>query len=181
MAKLVSQVYGEALFDIARERDMIGQIGEELKDMLDVFAAYPQYRALFSNPRLDDEEKEEAFDRVFGGRICGELTGFFHLLLKNGRFGELEQIYGDFTERRLEYARIGVAYVQSAAALSADQKDRIEKKLLATTSYVSMQMHYAVDPSLIGGLKIRIGDRVVDSSIQSRLADMKSKLMEAQV
>ncbi len=181
MAKLVSQIYGEALFDIAKERGLIGTIDEELGSMLDVFSAYPQYRALLMNPRLDDEEKRDAFDSVFGGKLCGELTGFLHLLLEKGRFGELNRIYGDFTERRLEYERIGVAHVQSAVALSAEQKDRIEKKLLSTTSYTSMQMHYAVDPALIGGLKIRIGDRVVDSSIQSRLGDMKNRLMEAQV
>ena len=141
MAKLVSQIYGEALFDVAKERNLIGTIDEELGSVLDVFSAYPQYRLLLMNPRLDDEEKRSAFDSVFAGKRCGELTGFFHLLLEKGRFGELSGIYEDFTERRLAYERIGVAHVQSAVALSGEQKERIEKKLLATTSYVSMQMH----------------------------------------
>lgn len=181
MAKLVSQIYGEALFDTAKERGLIGTVDGELGDVCGILAAYPGYRALLVHPRLDDEEKREAFDRVFAGRICEELTGFFHLLLEKGRFGELDRIYADFTARRLEHERIGVAHVRSAAALSGEQKERIEKKLLATTPYESMQMHYAVEPALIGGLKIQIGDRVVDSSIQSKLNDMKRKLMEAQV
>ena len=63
----------------------------------------------------------------------------------------------------------------------AAQKEKIQEKLLATTDYVSMQMHYETDPALIGGLVIRIGDRVVDSSIRTRLEDMKRNLMKIQL
>jgi len=74
-----------------------------------------------------------------------------------------------------------VAYVTSAAELSEAQKEKIREKLLATTEFVTMQMNYAVDPALIGGLVIRIGDRVVDSSIATRLEDMKRNLMKVQL
>lgn len=68
-------------------------------------------------------------------------------------------------------------YVTSAEELSDTQKENIRQKLLATTDFVSLQIHYQVDVALIGGLKIQIGDRVVDSSIQNRLKRMKDSLM----
>ena len=77
-----------------------------------------------------------------------------------------------------EYKRIGVGYVSSAMELDAAEKKEIEAKLLATTSYKTMEMHYTVDPGLIGGLVIRIGDHVVDSSIRTKLEGLKRELFK---
>ena len=60
-------------------------------------------------------------------------------------------------------------------------KKKIKDRLLETTSFKEMEMDFSVDPSLIGGLKIRIGDRVVDSSISSKLDGLKSELMKVQL
>ena len=109
------------------------------------------------------------------------MSGFCRILLKKGRFGELDRIAGCFEEKRLEFEKTGVAWVSSPVVLTGAQKEKIEKRLLETTEYVSMQMHYDVRPELIGGVKIRIGDRVVDSSIQSKLNDMKNELMKIQL
>ena len=70
-----------------------------------------------------------------------------------------------------------MAYVTSAMELSQARKKEIEEKLLSTTSYKSMEMNYSVDESLIGGLVIRIGDRVVDSSIKTKLEGLKRELI----
>ena len=69
----------------------------------------------------------------------------------------------------------------TAAALREEQKAQIEQKLLQTTSYKKMEMHYGVDGSLIGGMVIRIGDRVVDSSIKTKLSELTRQLMKIQL
>lgn len=181
MAKLVSQVYGEALFGLAAESNRLEQFSKELCAVLETLDEYPEYTAILSHPQLDEPEKIEVFDKVFEGKILSELTGFFHILLEKGRFLDFRAIFEYFEEKRLEHDKIGVAWVTSAVELSAVQQKKIEDKLLATTDFVSMQMHFETDPALIGGVKIRIGDRVVDSSIQSRLNDMKDKLMNVQL
>ena len=71
--------------------------------------------------------------------------------------------------------------VTSAVLLSEEQKQRVEKRLLETTQYVDLEITYAVDESLLGGLVIRIGDRVVDSSIRTRLEEVKRDLMKLQL
>ena len=98
-------------------------------------------------------------------------------MLEKGRFGELSGIRKDFERRCLDHKKTGVVYVTSAAELTDPQKEKIRQKLLATTPYVSLQMHWETDAALIGGLKIRIGDRVVDNSIENRLRQMKESLM----
>ena len=69
----------------------------------------------------------------------------------------------------------------SAIALTEAQRDDVEKRLLATTSYVKFIMNYNVDPSLIGGMIIQIGDRVVDSSIKTKLNEMEKDLSQIQL
>ncbi len=181
MAKLVSQVYGEALFSLAVEGGRLAAFSEELYGLCGILSDNPQYRAILEHPQVDVPEKLEVFDRVFQGKVSDEVTGFFHILLEKGRFHELGAIVSYFKGRQLEHDKIGVAWVTSAVDLSGEQKEKIENRLLSTTDFVSMQMHYETDPSLIGGLKIRIGDRVVDSSIANKLNEMKSELMKIQL
>ena len=77
------------------------------------------------------------------------------------------------------YKKIGIAYVTSAIELSNEQKKKIEQKLLSTTEYEQMEMNYKVDAAIIGGLIIRIEDRVVDSSIKGQLSRMSAALSQS--
>ena len=76
---------------------------------------------------------------------------------------------------------IGVAYVTTPIELSDIQKKNIEKRLLETTGFKEMEMHYDLDGSLIGGMQIRIGDRVVDSSIHTKITKMQQDMMKVMV
>ena len=86
-----------------------------------------------------------------------------------------------FLDSAKEFKGIGVAYVTTPLPLSDAQKTAIVEKLLATTQYKEMEMHYAVEEALIGGMQIRIKDRVVDSSIQTKILKMQQNLMQIQL
>jgi F-type H+-transporting ATPase subunit delta len=98
-------------------------------------------------------------------------------LLQKDRYAQLPAILKYLEARVKEYKGIGVAYVTTAMELSESRKKEIEEKLISTTSYKSMEMNYSVDKSLIGGIVIRIGDRVVDSSIKTKLEGLKRELI----
>ncbi len=74
-----------------------------------------------------------------------------------------------------------MASVTSAVHLREEQKAAVKAKLLETTPYVEFEMDYAVDPALIGGMVIRIGDRVVDSSVKAQLYELKKQLLAVQL
>ena len=80
-----------------------------------------------------------------------------------------------------EQKGIGIAYVETPAELTDEQKKQVEEKLLETTRYQSFEMHYTCDESLIGGMVIRIGDRVVDSSIRTKLYELSKNLKNIQL
>ena len=181
MAKLVEQTYGEALFQTAMELNQLDAFLEEINLIQTVLEQNPEWDRLMKHPKISKQEKVEIMRGAFAGRISREMTGFLELILVKERYGQLQAVFRYFIEKVKEEKKIGTAYVTTPMELSEIRKSDIQDKLLATTPYLTMEMHYSVDPSLIGGMVIRIKDRVVDSSIRTKLADMKRELLQIQL
>lgn len=181
MAKLVEQTYGEALFQTAMEGNQVDAFLEEVKLIQTVLEQNPEWDRLMKHPKISKQEKVEIMKGAFTGRISREMTGFLELILTKERYGHLQDIFRYFTLKVKEEKKIGTAYVTTPMELSEVRRADIQAKLLETTPYLTMEMHYDVDPSLIGGMVIRIKDRVVDSSIRTKLADMKRELLQIQL
>lgn len=181
MAKLISKTYGEALFELALEENKTDVLLEEVQELQEVLLVNPELTELFLNPKLTRAEKEEALVEIFTGRISPELIGMFRLVLQKGRFRELDRIFTYFIQRVKAYQKIGVAEVTTAIPLSDVQKEAVQERLLQTAGFDTMEMRYQVDEDLVGGMVIRIGDRVVDSSIRTKLENMQRELMKIQL
>jgi F-type H+-transporting ATPase subunit delta len=181
MAKLAPAVYGEALYELAVEQKKTDQLYEEVLAVQEILRTNPELSVLMNHPKVSKEEKLRVVEEVFHGRVDDEITGLFRLLLQKDRYGSVDGVLEDFVSKVKEAKGIGVAQVSSAVELTAPQKQALRQKLLDTTSYREMEVNYAVDETLIGGLVIRIGDRVVDSSIRTKLDGLKREMLEAQV
>ncbi len=181
MAKLVAKTYGEALYEIATEQSRGREMMEEILAVQEVLAQNPDFHKLMQHPGVPKQEKTEVVEYIFKGRISDELTGFLKLVVAKERYGELQAIFQFFIDKVKEADGIGVAYVSSAVELTNSQREAVMAKLIETTSYRTMEIHYQVDAALIGGMIIRVGDRVVDSSIQSKLEALTKQLLQIQL
>ncbi len=181
MAKLVSKVYGDALLQAARDRDCLDGLYEEVQALDAVLRENGELLRLLNHPQVVKEEKLQIIENVFHGRVSDEMMGFLNAVVEKDRQNDIFDIFQYFIGQVKEQKRIGTACVTTAVELSEAQKKQVKAKLLETTSYVEFEMNYAVDPSLIGGMVIRIGDRVVDSSIRTRLQNLKRQLMDVQL
>lgn len=181
MAKLVSKVYGDALFETAMEGDKLDTLYEEVSALVPILEANPGLTALLGNPQIIKEDKIESIRQIFSGRVQEELLGLLTIIVEKDRQNDMIPIFQYFIQRVKEFKKIGSAVVTSAVELSGEQKASLEKKLLASTDYVTFEMSYQVDPSLIGGMVIRIGDRVVDNTIKTRLYELKKELLQLQM
>ena len=180
MAKLISKTYGDALFEIATEKQdpaRVDSLYEEVRSLKEILAQNPDFSRLMNHPKLPKEEKVKLAEDVFSGRLDEDVLGLLRIVISNDRYAEIDSILDYFIDSVKEYKGIGVAFVTTPAELSEAQKKAVQEKLLATTRYSSMEMNYQTDESLIGGMVIRIGDRVVDSSIRSRLESLRKSLM----
>ena len=183
MAKLVSKTYGEALYEVAMEsgEDKAVALMEEINSIIDILKENPKFDELMKHPGVSKQEKLAIVDEVFQGKVSDELAGLFKVVVSKERYGELSAIFAYFIDRVKALRKIGVAYVTTAVELSGDQKQAVRKRLLETAGYREMELHYSVDSSIIGGMIIRINDRVVDSSIRTRLDDLTKQLLAVQL
>lgn len=181
MAKLVSNTYGQALFELAVEEGKEELFLEEVGTLKEILSENPDFNRLMNHPKILKEEKLKVLNQVFRGRISDELAGFLHLIVNKDRYDEIDGILDYYIDEIKKLKGIGIAYVTTAVALSEAKQKEVEEKLLSTTSYKQMEMHFQVDEELIGGMIIRIGDRVVDSSIQTKLFELRRQLLKTNV
>lgn len=177
----MSKVYGDALFDEAVEKGLLSEWYDEVRALRIIFVENSDLVQFLNHPQIIKEEKMKVVETIFAERLSESLLGFLVIVIEKGRQNDLLAICDYFIDRVKEYKKIGVVSVVSAIELSDEQKKRVEDKILQTTSFVSLETSYSVDEALLGGLKIRIGDRVVDSSIRSRLEELKRDLMKLQL
>lgn len=181
MAKLVSKTYGEALFELATEQNQAQEMMKEIQAVQDILARNPDLNKLMKHPGIPKQDKTQVLENIFKGRVSDELAGFLELVVSKERYSDLQAIFDYFIDKVKDSSGIGVAYVTTAMNLNEIQKAEVLEKLIASTPYRTMEMHYDVDASLIGGMQIRIGDRVVDSSIRSKLDALTKQLLQIQL
>ena len=181
MAKLVSKTYGDALFELALEEDKLDLFFAESEVIRQVFLENSELIKLLNHPKIDKEEKISVMENIFKDRASKELVGFLTLVVRKERQNDIVGILDYFVSQVKEHKKIGVAHVSSAKELNDTQRAEVEKKLLETTEYKEFEMTFTVDESLIGGLVIRIGDRVVDNSIKHKLNVLAKDLYDIQL
>ena len=176
MAELatVARPYAEAAFKIASEERALPVWGEMLKLSAAVMRD-PAMQSAIDNPRLGAPEKESLFLSVVGDKLNAIGKSFIRTLVAADRITLLPQIETMFSDLRNAAEGVAKAEIVSAIALDdaqvADLKAALEKrfgKKIETT--------VSVDPSLIGGARIVVGDQVVDGSVSAKLAAMAIQL-----
>jgi F-type H+-transporting ATPase subunit delta len=176
MAELatVARPYAEAAFKIATEQNALPVWGEMLK-LSSAIMSDPTMQSAIDNPRLGAAEKESLFLSVAGDRLNAIGRSFIKTLVEADRITLLPQIETMFAALRNTAEGVADAQIVSALPLSDAQvaelkvvlEKRFGKKIVASV---------AVDPSLIGGARIVVGDQVVDGSIAGKLAAMAVQL-----
>ena len=181
MAKLVSKVYGDALFSLALEENKLDEVWEEVKLLSSALQENKEFTNMMTHPDMTQEKGLALLEEAFGGKLSDVMMGFFQVLVKKGRFSEILSVLDYFQKEAKEYKKIGVVYVTTPTGLTEEQKSSIVERLTQISGYQSLEMNYVVDPGLLGGIRIRIGNRVVDNSIQTKLEEMTRSLSKVRV
>lgn len=181
MAKLVSKTYGEALFELALETDTLGVCFDEIHVVKDAFAENLELFKILNHPEISSNEKNSVIEQIFKDKVSDTIVGFLLIIIEKGRYNQLNDILEYVIDRIKEHQNIGVAYITSAIELTDVQKEQTKSRLIDITKHIEIEMNYQTDPTLIGGMVIRIGDRVVDNSIKSKIASIAKDLSNIQL
>lgn len=136
---------------------------------------------VLTNPEVSGAEKKEAIKNVIDEKILKngnstKILDFIYLVIDKGRESHLIGIFNSFCDDVREYKQIGLCEINSATELTAEQKKKIQDKLLQITDFSSFEFIYKLDSSLLAGLKIKIGDTVVDTSVKHKLERINKSL-----
>ena len=172
----LARKYARAIFELACEDHALKEYGADLGKVQQLYHDCPELKAYLCNPNIQPEDKKSLLKEVFEGGVRETVLNFLLLLIDKRRMMVFDAIHAIFGQLSNEKLGIAVADVTTVDALAPAQlKELTEKLERITGKQVSLREHR--DPSLIGGVVVRIGDRRIDGSIKGRLAEMTAELM----
>lgn len=166
--------YAQAVFEIAREAGGFDAWQRDLDLMGQVFTDRAVGR-FFRDPKRTSHEKEETARRIFDGRVGPQSLNLVRLLARNSRTELLPRIGERFGELVREARGIVVADVTTAVEVNEEDGQGIAQQLAQMTGK-SVQMRLHVDPSIIGGVVVRIGDKLIDGSVTAQLQRLRQRM-----
>jgi F-type H+-transporting ATPase subunit delta len=178
MVELVAKRYGQALFELAIESGQLIEREQEIKTVLDALNHEPDLCLILSHPNISKDAKIEAIESIFSQNISKDLLGFLALAIKKGREDNIKDILNYVVAKLRANSGYVKVSVTSAVELTANDKAKLISKLEAMTGN-KITLESTIDKALIGGLKIRINDRVIDSSIRTTLHKMSNDILIA--
>lgn len=176
---VIDKRYADALLELSISEGKCEAYLEEAKVLLQVLEENQELQSLYVNPKITLEEKLQVTENCFGNSFSKEMVGLVSLVVKNGRSAFLTKILECFILEAKEYLGIAIVEVCSARELSSSQLTALKEKILKTTNYKEVEISVAVDSSLIGGMTVRMGDRVIDNTIKTKLDEMTRSLRQA--
>lgn len=177
MAKLVTKRYATALFDMATEENAVERYASEIEVVLEAIEDAPEFVAVLQNQKVTLQDKIDVVENIFGEKLSTSIVGLMVLVVKKGRQDFLVPIFETFLEMVRTQKGILKATVTSAVPLSKPQLEAIQKQLVTNTKS-EIEIETIVDETIIGGLIIRVGDKVVDASVAGKMQALKKQLSE---
>ncbi|MFM8734910.1 MAG: ATP synthase F1 subunit delta [Pirellulales bacterium] len=180
-ADRVAKVYAQAIVEAAEAAGCRGEVLGELASLArEVLPKVPEAAAVFASPKVSAEEKDRIIDRLAGGRLKPTTANALHVLARHGRLGMLAAVAE--AAERLADQRDGrqQAVFTTAAPLAAAEQTRIVSETEKALS-VRLTPSFVVDPAIIGGLVVRIGDTIYDQSVATGLARIGGRLQQRNI
>lgn len=174
----IGAVYARALLDAATDAGTTADVLTDFESLLsDVIAPRNDLREALTGSMLKEEERISVLDKAFAGQMTPVLLTFLKVVTRHGRQDALAEIYAALV--KLHHQRIGLVEVTaiSAAEMPGDVIDSLTAKLQDRLGR-SVALENRVDPELIGGLVVRIGDTVIDGSVANRLKQIRRQAQE---
>lgn len=178
--KSVARRYAEAFFSIAQETQKIDEYQAELESVTKVIAEVEGMKEYMAHLLVPAKEKKELVQKVFEGQISPVTMNFLCMVIDKRRESYLDVILGEFVDMADETRNIKKAELFAAREVPAEELADLEQRLSASTGKkISLTM--TVDPSLLGGVKIRMGDQIVDGTVAKKLQLLKDSMMKVKI
>ncbi|MFN8590665.1 MAG: ATP synthase F1 subunit delta [Thermomicrobiales bacterium] len=175
MASSAAKRYAQAVFSLGKEQNALDAWQHDLTLLSDIASDHTT-AAFLSNPSVDEKQKVTAVEQALSNQVQAETLNLVRLLIERGRVGLIPQIRELFDDQLREERGIAVAHVTTAEPLTDDEREFVLKHLEQLTGK-RIELAQKVDPDIIGGIIVRIGDQVIDGSVRNKLEKLRTRLV----
>ncbi|ABR46580.1 ATP synthase F1, delta subunit [Alkaliphilus metalliredigens QYMF] len=177
MAELVAKRYAKALFQVAFEMNRYEDVTEELAFVAENLKQHSDLNELLKSPVITLGEKKEILSTIFKEQISPEVFNFLRILLDKSRQGDFQEIYEEYKI----LADAGKNKIEAVAitALPMDNNDLLKLQVnLSMSSGKNVKLKNEIDPTVIGGVLVKMGDKIIDGTVKARLNQMQDQLLQ---
>ena len=173
----IAEVYARSLFEVAQENDKLDELHDELGEFADALSESRELQVFFFSPYFSSQEKKDGIAKVVEGGD-EHFMRFLELLAERHRMPVLFRIRRDFDRMWAEEHKLLAVTITSAVELDDEIKDDIRKKIEEETGR-KVEFDSKVDPDVLGGLVLQVGNFVMDASVRSRLERLRKQVARA--
>jgi F-type H+-transporting ATPase subunit delta len=172
---VVAKRYARALFELAQQQSVVAEAGEQLKLVVDALTSDADIRKFLGVPNIDVTKKIELIKSVISDKVSALVLHTVELLITRGREEALGSVYEAYTRIAGEALGQAQATVYTAMQLTDEELSKVEETFGALAGK-KIKAEQVVDASLLGGVQVRIGDRLYDGSLSGKLARLEQSL-----
>lgn len=165
----IVEPYAAALMSLAKSKDLVERFGQDVRSLLNVMDESQELKKFLGNPTIKPEDKKAVLQRLVGEEVDQYMRNFLMLLVDRGRIIFLEGIGKQYLALLRELNQTVLASVTSTVELNEGQQQTVRERVKAMTGATEVEIETKIDPSLLGGVIIKVGSQVIDSSLRGQL------------
>lgn len=180
LANQLALKYAQAIYEVALEKSMLSNVEEELLAVQKTISEHEDLATLFYHPRVPSEAKKETISKLFKEDLADFVHNFLLLLVDKRREAALPVIVSEYRKLANEARNMAEAEIITAMPLTDEEHAALTRKLSSVTGK-NMVLKTEVDKSILGGVIVKIGDKLIDGSVVRQLSMMKNTLLSIEV
>ena len=173
---IVAQRYAVALFEIAKEKNVLDAMAEEIRVVKEVFSSNEELNAFLKQPKITLQQKQQVLSDALAG-ISEYITNTIMLMIERHRTDEIAHMAEDFVELCNEDKSVAEATVYTTRPITEAEREAISSVFAAKVGKKTLRIENIVDRDIIGGMKLRIGNRIFDGSVSGKLNRLERQLL----
>ncbi len=174
---IASRRYARALFQVAKSLNRTEGFLEEFRELSKIMLENRELRDFLDYPNITNSEKKNVIQEIFKGRVDQEIIQLIYILLEHNRLERIRAIYYDYKYLVYKDKHMKIAYATTAVKMKDEEMDMLKNKLSQKYN-CDIEVQNIVDPGVIGGVYLRVGDRIIDGTIKGKFDDIKERLLK---
>ena len=171
----IARVYSRSMLQLAEERGEADSLLEELRGLVEYLDRNPKFETFLESPLVDDKDRAALLERAFRGKASDLLVDSLQVVNRKGRLGLLRAIAESYRSEHLVLRGMVEAHVRTVVPLTEPLRERIRAAVARHTGKTPVLIE-EIDPSLIAGIVVQIGDEKIDQSLSRRLRELAANL-----